>query len=335
MNFTLDDTAPQLSYLPNYWGIQSSSDPSTLSFFDQTYHAAQRNGASVNMSIVGTAVYLYGSKGPNHGNYSVQFDADIVFLSAEADVMQFQQLLFQTTFAQSSSPHFVSLTALTTNENPWLDLDYITVSSADNTTAGSVALNTVVPPWAVTSSSNVQGTTTSTGSATPTNSSSANIQSHKNIVPEILAICFGSLLAIAIILLVCYTVLRKVWEARRAREHSFRAAKRATAYSPAPVFTASRTPARSNTTGGSQRTFSISPATMESTDTLSPEFRSITSDASLLTKVSRNPDKPREAAGTPAPSKQFSFLSTVPSFNGPRSGKGSDADSMRTDFLQV
>lgn len=66
MNFTLDDTATQLSYLPGAWGVQTDTDTGLAQFFDQTYHAAEVNGASVNMSLVGNAVYLYGSKGPNH-----------------------------------------------------------------------------------------------------------------------------------------------------------------------------------------------------------------------------------------------------------------------------
>lgn len=66
MNFTLDDSSPQLSYLPDAWGVQSPSDTARQSFFYQTFHAAQLDGASVNLSLVGTAVYLYGSKGPNH-----------------------------------------------------------------------------------------------------------------------------------------------------------------------------------------------------------------------------------------------------------------------------
>lgn len=66
MNFTLDDSAPQLSYSPNSWALQISSDSLSTNFFQGTYHVAEVDGATVNMSVSGTAVYLYGSKGPGH-----------------------------------------------------------------------------------------------------------------------------------------------------------------------------------------------------------------------------------------------------------------------------
>ena len=71
MNFTLDDTASQLIYLPGAWGVQVDGDPALSSFFGRTYHAAQVDGASVNMSVGCTDVYLWGSKGPRHVRLSL------------------------------------------------------------------------------------------------------------------------------------------------------------------------------------------------------------------------------------------------------------------------
>lgn len=65
MNFTLDDTASQLSFSSG-WASQSPSDPDLSQFFEGTYHAAQSTGATLNMSVQGTGIYIYGSKGPNH-----------------------------------------------------------------------------------------------------------------------------------------------------------------------------------------------------------------------------------------------------------------------------
>ena len=153
MNFTLDDNAPPLIYLPGAWGVQLDGDLVLSSFFGGTYHAAQVNGASVNMSLVGTDVYLWGSKGPKHvrfllmscshafddvdaillcvvqGNFSVQYDGNIAFLSAHAPTMQYQQLLFHVAF-NASSTHFVSLKAVLDDENNWLDLDFITFTDS-------------------------------------------------------------------------------------------------------------------------------------------------------------------------------------------------------------
>jgi hypothetical protein len=66
-NITLDDTAVQLVYSQNGWATQAPVDPNASQFFGGTYHAAQTNGAFVNMTVSGSsAFYIYGSKGPGH-----------------------------------------------------------------------------------------------------------------------------------------------------------------------------------------------------------------------------------------------------------------------------
>ena len=65
MNYTLDDTASQLAYSSG-WASQSPSDPNLAEFFKNTYHAVQSAGATLNLSVEGTALYIYGSKGPHH-----------------------------------------------------------------------------------------------------------------------------------------------------------------------------------------------------------------------------------------------------------------------------
>ena len=62
----------------------------------------------------------------SQGNYSVQFDNYIVFLSANADEEQYQQQLFSYEFSYGT--HFLSLTALTNDEGRWLDLDFVTIT---------------------------------------------------------------------------------------------------------------------------------------------------------------------------------------------------------------
>ena len=58
----------------------------------------------------------------------MQYDDKIIFLSASAPAMQYQQLLFHGSFATSSA-HFISLKALLDDQNNWLDLDYITFTT--------------------------------------------------------------------------------------------------------------------------------------------------------------------------------------------------------------
>ncbi|TFK45891.1 hypothetical protein OE88DRAFT_1612190, partial [Heliocybe sulcata] len=67
MNYTIDDTDTDISYsLSPPWTTQSPADPDLASFFDSTYHVASADGASFNITFGGSAVYIYGSKGPGH-----------------------------------------------------------------------------------------------------------------------------------------------------------------------------------------------------------------------------------------------------------------------------
>ena len=65
-NITLDDTSPTIVYSSN-WAAQFSSNSSSISqFFGGTYHSAQANGATANLTFNGSAIYIYGTKGPEH-----------------------------------------------------------------------------------------------------------------------------------------------------------------------------------------------------------------------------------------------------------------------------
>lgn len=71
MDYTLDDTAPQLAYSPDGWLIQSTSDTVRSLFFNGTYHTAQVDGATVNVTVAGSAsISIYGSTGPGHVRHS-------------------------------------------------------------------------------------------------------------------------------------------------------------------------------------------------------------------------------------------------------------------------
>lgn len=91
MNFTFDDSELDLSYSTG-WETQPSTDPNLSSFFQSTYHAATSDGATVNLTFFGasfcsrtdrcvagmssadghhsaskgSAVFIVGSKGPDH-----------------------------------------------------------------------------------------------------------------------------------------------------------------------------------------------------------------------------------------------------------------------------
>ena len=51
-NFTIDDTSPDIVYSAN-WAAQTTADSSLDKFFETTYHSAQADGASANLTFTG------------------------------------------------------------------------------------------------------------------------------------------------------------------------------------------------------------------------------------------------------------------------------------------
>lgn len=149
MNYTLDDDSTLLVF-SNGWGVQNSQNPYLDQYFLQTYHVAQTDGASLNLTFPGSYPYvaIYGSKGPGHADYSVQFDDTVIDLSANTEQTQFRQILFQRALPNITTDHFVRLVAnFGQSESAWLDIDYVVIAdgSAPTTTAAPVA--TLTPPY--------------------------------------------------------------------------------------------------------------------------------------------------------------------------------------------
>ncbi|GJE89816.1 hypothetical protein PsYK624_059240 [Phanerochaete sordida] len=226
MNYTLDDTSSQLVYTG--WAAQSPLDSDAAMFFGGSYHVAQRQGAMLNMTIdsVGGSLYIYGSMGPEHGDFSVQVDDKIAYLSAGASEVRFQQPLFSFTFdANASSTHFVSLTAILAS-GPWLDVDFVTIGQPTNSTSNGppVLPNTVHPPWQTSTTSSTRSTSSSSSSADSVAGNVGTGPSHAkaNVAAKVLAILFGSLIAIAVFISLIWLFLRRRYDRHRAREHRFR-----------------------------------------------------------------------------------------------------------------
>ncbi|KAL5533413.1 hypothetical protein ACEPAF_5189 [Sanghuangporus sanghuang] len=203
-NLTIDDSSTDINYSSN-WAVQSSTDdPNTDRFFQSTYHSAQGDGASANLTFSGTAIYLYGTKGPGHANYSVQFDNFIIFYSANQSETEYQQLLFGQTF-NTSGTHFVSLTSRhASSTDNWLDLDYITITVNETDSNSGVASAsatpptaspTISPPWVLETSSTAgpSGLASSSGTTLPTESSSSS-SSSTNTATLVLAAVFGGII---------------------------------------------------------------------------------------------------------------------------------------------
>ncbi|KAF8583163.1 hypothetical protein K439DRAFT_1634664 [Ramaria rubella] len=196
-NFTIDDVASMLVYGPG-WGVASSDDPALDNYFQSTYHASTTSGATVDVTFSGTAIYFYGSKGPNHGNFSVRYNSDIQLLSAHADTLQYQQLLFAIQLPSGTNSLTLNNTDL---EQRWLDLDFVTVTTGNvSSTSAAPFSSTILPPAL---------STTATLSQSPTQSSDTGSTSTSSATTTmIVAIVLGVLLFCLILALGCYLIFR-------------------------------------------------------------------------------------------------------------------------------
>jgi len=354
MNYTLDDDSTLLVF-SNGWGVQNSQNPYLDQYFLQTYHVAQTDGASLNLTFPGSYPYvaIYGSKGPGHADYSVQFDDTVIDLSANTEQTQFRQILFQRALPNITTDHFVRLVAdFGQSESAWLDIDYVVIAdgSAPTTTAAPVA--TLTPPY-------VSGSLSTSGSSSPsatTVSSSSSSSSSK--VPTILAIIFGVLIGLALIIGFVYFILRRSYDRRHARERQFR-------YGAAPT-----TPKQSGFSGSisaepDEVIIMTQPTRPRArgilNGLLNPSSQSLPSQAHAATGPSASagalgpayvqvpvlspppegghvsPAMTKETSATQEGSRRtatpaFSFLTHSPIAFQKHKG---DADSLRTDFLQV
>ncbi|KAG8816079.1 hypothetical protein FRC17_000471 [Serendipita sp. 399] len=175
MNITVDDTSPNFIWgSGDVWRVQPPNQVTQNSnFFLNTYHAAQAKNARVSITFVGSAFYLYGSTGANHGRYSVTYDGTIKYSSGFSPQTQYRQLLFSNVFGTTAETHTV---VIQNEEDFWFDLDFMVLTIA--TTADTSTTNlgffasTVTPATAVPSSgSSGSGTVAST----PSESSSGSV----------------------------------------------------------------------------------------------------------------------------------------------------------------
>ncbi|THH13708.1 hypothetical protein EW146_g6549 [Bondarzewia mesenterica] len=229
MNFTLDDASSQLAYTTS-WEVQSRNDPDLSFFFQSTYHAALADGAQVNITFSGSAIYLYGSKGPEHGKFTVQCDNVIANLDAHSEETQLQQLLFSYTFPNSSisQPHFVSLTTRLSPGSNWFDLDYVTFSQASKYVVPPIAfrfwrkglkfptlsetqsqspgnnVQSLTAPWVTASS----GASSAGPLASSTAGNSAGARNSENKATLIVAAILGSILGLVVLVIFALLFLR-------------------------------------------------------------------------------------------------------------------------------
>lgn len=204
-NFTIDDTGPPLIY-GSGWGISSPSDPAIAEYFQNTYHATKGTGANVSLTFNGTAVYVFGSKGPVNGDYSVTIDGEVEPQSGQQQTQEYRAILFTANL--KSGLHLLTLTNTDQSGEAWLDLDFITVTGSSSSSSSNAVTSTISPPVRPsTSSVNTVTVTTSDSASTTSGTNQSPIKSSQ--VPIAPVIVLAILLFLALLGGCLYILIRK------------------------------------------------------------------------------------------------------------------------------
>ncbi|KAL6310410.1 hypothetical protein BKA93DRAFT_755971 [Sparassis latifolia] len=155
----IDDSSSRFTYTPSVrWALVDDSQ-----FYNNTLHYSDAGGAQASLSFSGDGVAVYGTVSPQHGNYTVTLNghiSQIINGGADGFVRQLhaQTLLFSAENL-GAGMHCLVVTGNSGQNNTghYVDVDYVTVYTASNSSEASV-----------TSSGNVAGMT---GSSVPTSSS--------------------------------------------------------------------------------------------------------------------------------------------------------------------
>jgi hypothetical protein len=96
-------------------------------FHDGTVHITSQPSAYVNLSFVGTDIYLYGSSGPSSGSYSVTLDGQTALPSSAyaAENSTLPYLLYSASNLSASEAHSLQLTNLGNEGNTTIGTDLL------------------------------------------------------------------------------------------------------------------------------------------------------------------------------------------------------------------
>ncbi|KAG8773556.1 hypothetical protein FRC12_002464 [Ceratobasidium sp. 428] len=116
-----EDPGFQYSTPTSVWTPQNGVD----GFRSGTVHSTNTYGAAASLTFEGSEVFLYGSTGPNHGQYKIQLDNQLALeLNGTAPVLHTQTLLY-TTSDLAPGEHQLVITNL--GDNQALDVDFAEV----------------------------------------------------------------------------------------------------------------------------------------------------------------------------------------------------------------
>ncbi|THG98734.1 hypothetical protein EW026_g3508 [Hermanssonia centrifuga] len=114
-NLTIPDTSPLIAY-DGTWGDSSHIDSAWVDYANGTFHATQEYGASATLVFNGSAVYIFGARRDNHDYYTTTLDGMSTTGATNLGGQQHRLVLTNT---------------FTTPADPWVDIDYMVITSGD------------------------------------------------------------------------------------------------------------------------------------------------------------------------------------------------------------
>ncbi|KAJ7636781.1 hypothetical protein FB45DRAFT_828945 [Roridomyces roridus] len=146
LNHTIDDISPLIQYAGDWRQSTPASDPEISQYLNTTFTTCNTAGSSATFTFNGTAIWIFGAKRPNHGQYrqvsncvveggsivigfSVSLDSTVTILHGHADPPIYQTPIFTATNLADTT-HTIIITNQQVNASrSYLDLDFITWTS--------------------------------------------------------------------------------------------------------------------------------------------------------------------------------------------------------------
>ena len=144
----IDNTDPSFTYLPvsTSWG---NSEDATTSF-NATLTTTTNSSGQARLDFVGETVALFGTLGPNHGNYSCSIDGRkaIIYLGTYPSVTTQQVLCFGGSLGRGNHSLVVSNVPIGTSRDT-LSIDYAQIWSSQKIKASTSDDPPADPPRSV------------------------------------------------------------------------------------------------------------------------------------------------------------------------------------------
>ncbi|PSR81993.1 hypothetical protein PHLCEN_2v6168 [Hermanssonia centrifuga] len=123
-------TSPIITYTGE-WLDSEEEDNYWSSYMNGTFHSTQDYGATATLRFNGSAVYIFGSRRPDRGEYAVDLDGLTTTASGYSNNLTFNVTLFSATDLDDTEHQVALKNMFSSPAAAWVDLNYVVVTSGD------------------------------------------------------------------------------------------------------------------------------------------------------------------------------------------------------------